>query len=354
MTFTLLISLISLVSLILLAWLSDFILQLLFKSSESYDEKHTVETQDGAKINLFRYKPEKKQTDQPILFVHGLMANHRNLAFNKQEGMAQYFNEKGYDCWAIDLRGRGKFVVNGQNWSFEEYLNQDIPATIEYILSETNCEKLHWIGHSMGGMLLLAYAGITDAEKKIASGTTIGSPVTLKNPPILKKIATTFLSLPETINAILDPFFKFVFAGIIYSIPWRVWFLLILERKFSLKAFRVVNNVIVTRVNYRVPLQFLRWLGTGQWDSDDSTIDYRENLKNINLPVMSVIGRHDELCPDRETAGFSRIGSEEKKAIVASRKNGFKQNYDHVSLVFAGRARDDIFPNIEKWVSKNT
>lgn len=336
--------------LVLFAWVANWILWGLYSDEEAYDEHRTIHTEGGCELDLWRYKPEQPNDCPPVMLVHGLTANHRNLAFDEQYGLAQYLNRQGYDCWAIDLRGRDQFWASGEPWCFDDYLDHDLPRAVDYILEETESEQLHWVGHSMGGMLLLAYAGTRTDTDKLASGTTIGSPAFLEEPWFLRRFAAGFLNLPQTIYSVFRPILHFIFAGLLYSIPWRIWLFLLVEQRFSRDVLRLVSNVIVTRVNYRVPLQFLKWLGTGEWISQEGEVDYREGLGDVDVPTFMLVGQRDELCPDRETSGFDLLGCTDKKFRNAAQENGYRYTYDHISLVFSSGAREELFPEIENWI----
>lgn len=339
---------------LLCLWGLDWGLSNYFSIKDTYDEQHTVTTDDGVELNLWRYKPDSPNGSPPVFLVHGLTANHRNLAFDDRKGLAQFLNRKGYDCWAIDLRGRGQFRSSNGTWCFDDYLDHDVPSAIDHVLDETDSDAIHWIGHSMGGMLLLAHAGSAENTRPIASGVTIGSPVQLNEPTVFKRIASYFMNLPNWIYRFVRPFLMGGFLLQVYLIPWRLWFLILIERTYSREALRVISNVIVPRVNYRVPLQFLRWLGTGKWNSSDGRRNYRDNLSNVDVPMLTVIGGRDLLCPDRETAGFDRLGSPDKRLLKAARSEGFSRDYDHVSLVFAESARDELFTEIESWIASHS
>jgi pimeloyl-ACP methyl ester carboxylesterase len=104
----------------------------------------------------------------PILMVPGLASageptydlppqkNHASLA----EALAR----RGWDVWIADLRGNGRADrplappllrpwSSTACWTVDTHLELDAPCVLSYVLLQTKAPSLHWVGHSMGGML---------------------------------------------------------------------------------------------------------------------------------------------------------------------------------------------------------
>src|SRR5262249_22287135 len=60
-------------------------------------------------------------------------------------------------------------------WRFEDYVHHDAPAALRKVLKETGARQVHWVGHSMGGMIAYALL-MSPVHDKIASAVTLGSP----------------------------------------------------------------------------------------------------------------------------------------------------------------------------------
>ena len=58
---------------------------------------------------------------------------------------------------------------------FDDFIEKDIPAAIDYVLNLTNQKKVHWVGHSMGGMVAYAFCQL-ETSKKIKSVCAVASP----------------------------------------------------------------------------------------------------------------------------------------------------------------------------------
>ncbi len=82
-----------------------------------------------------------------IFFVHGIGA--RRSAWNK---IAEYLQDN-FTCVTYDLRGHGDSATGLLPYSLD-----DLVEDLEGVRRKTNIEKMHIVGHSLGGMIGPAYA----------------------------------------------------------------------------------------------------------------------------------------------------------------------------------------------------
>src|SRR5688572_24201457 len=104
-------------TLVLAAMLYWTWLQSLYPEKLSTDEVFTVTTSDLWKLRVCRYR-RGRSLGEPILLVHGSGANHHNFTCPEGGSLIDYLVEKGYDCWAVDLRGcRSSQPPFGFHWT---------------------------------------------------------------------------------------------------------------------------------------------------------------------------------------------------------------------------------------------
>jgi alpha-beta hydrolase superfamily lysophospholipase len=103
-----------------------------------------------------------------LLFVHGL-AEHTG----RYRHVMEHFAARGYECFAVDMRGHGKSPGRRVHVNrFDEYLT-DVRAGHD-LAREANPERqLFLIGHSQGGLITLRYAL---AHPQDLAGIVISSP----------------------------------------------------------------------------------------------------------------------------------------------------------------------------------
>lgn len=82
-----------------------------------------------------------------------------SFSYSLQLYVAYLLYDQGYDVWMGNARGNTysrnhvKYNENQQqfwDFSFHELAVFDLPASIDYVLHETNHTSLHYIGHSQG------------------------------------------------------------------------------------------------------------------------------------------------------------------------------------------------------------
>ena len=153
-----------------------------FAFEPGYEAIHLVRTRDGCRIALYRYPASARRYETPVLLCHGLGANRFNFDLGPEVSLARYLQQEGFEVWSMDLRGRGipsrdpgATLRRGRTHVFDDYVSEDARAAIRHVLDETGASRVHWVGHSMGGLVLYAVLQGEEAES-IASGVAIGSP----------------------------------------------------------------------------------------------------------------------------------------------------------------------------------
>jgi pimeloyl-ACP methyl ester carboxylesterase len=85
--------------------------------------------------------------------------------------------ERGARVFLGELRGHGDSRVHdSHSWSLQTHLDLDCPALIEETRARADVDRLHLIGHSMGGMLGCA---LLERDPPLASLTAVATPLRL-------------------------------------------------------------------------------------------------------------------------------------------------------------------------------
>ncbi|EDW12735.1 lipase 1 [Drosophila mojavensis] len=120
-------------------------------------EKHTVNTDDGYILEMHRIP---RPGGRPVFLMHGLLCSSAAFVLmGPKNGLGYLLYDQGYDVWMGNARGNTyskNHVRYNENqsefwdFSFHELAIFDLPASIDYVLHETNRTSLHYIGHSQG------------------------------------------------------------------------------------------------------------------------------------------------------------------------------------------------------------
>lgn len=99
-------------------------------------------------LNQFHYQINGKNSGLPkLVFLHGLMgfgANWRRIVSQLEDS---------FEILTFDQRGHGRSFKPDSGYAPEDYARD-----LEKILNELGWEKIHLVGHSMGGRNALAFA----------------------------------------------------------------------------------------------------------------------------------------------------------------------------------------------------
>ncbi|XP_052873153.1 lipase 3-like [Anopheles cruzii] len=125
---------------------------------EEYEDRQQEDGHDEP--NLLRFGPRKPQFRGAVLLVPGLFSTAADFVITGPEnGLAFVLADAGYDVWMASVRG-SRFarknvhltVAQSEFWdfSFHEIGTIDIAAIIDYILLETNEQRLYYVGHNQG------------------------------------------------------------------------------------------------------------------------------------------------------------------------------------------------------------
>ncbi|KAI5425898.1 hypothetical protein KIW84_031647 [Lathyrus oleraceus] len=146
--------------------LNDGVCSSLVKTQGYACEEHLVTTKDGYVLNMQRILPRGKPGNSiPVVLQHGLFMDGVTwLLLPPSQSLAFLLADNGFDVWIANSRGtkysyqHTSFSSNSSdywNWSWDELVAYDLPATFEYVHDQTR-QKLHYVGHSQGTLVALA------------------------------------------------------------------------------------------------------------------------------------------------------------------------------------------------------
>ena len=144
-----------------------------------------IETEDGAQIALHRFASDADETQlrdrTPILFCHGIMSNRFSFDLIADRSFPRHLASLGYDVWMLELRNSGAaatsslFGTSNYEHSMDAYIDHDVRTAIDTVIARTGQPKVHWVGHSMGSMVLYGYIS-RHSDSKLASIVSFGGP----------------------------------------------------------------------------------------------------------------------------------------------------------------------------------
>jgi alpha-beta hydrolase superfamily lysophospholipase len=314
-------------------------------------------SEDGWRIALHVYEPSgEKPRRHPVVLCHGLAANHMAFDTHADTSLARHLASRGYLALAVDLRGHGhseRPTPRGERrfgWSFDDYLLYDVPAAIAYAKRVSGASAVHWVGHSMGG--LLAYAHLArGGSRDLRSVTAIGSSLDYSGAKsgfhslvplraLLDRIPFVPIGLlgrvmGSLVGRVETPFERFnVWPSNVDPDHWR---------QISHRGFHAVSPPVMA--------QLASAMQTGGLRSRDGSTAYSDGLASATAPVLAIAGDRDAQCPpDAAERTLAALGSPRRELRVFGRSHGHGEHYGHFDLVMGRRAKSEVFPCIDAWV----
>ncbi|XP_021298853.1 uncharacterized protein LOC110427639 isoform X1 [Herrania umbratica] len=241
------------------------------------------------------------------------------------------------------------------DWDFDHYLEEDVPAAMEYIRAQTkpNDGKLVAIGHSMGGILLyamLSRCGSEGREPKLKAVVTLASSLDYTSSKSTLKLLLPLADPAQALNVPVVPLGTLLAAA--YPLSSRPPYVLAwLNNLISAEDMMhpellkklVLNNFCT------IPAKLILQLTTafrekGLCDRSGKFF-YRDHLHKSNVPVLAVAGDQDLICPPEAVEETVKLFPEN---LVTYKVFGDHQgpHYAHYDLVGGRLAVEQVYPCI--------
>jgi len=107
-------------------------------------------------------KAPQFSVETPILLLHGLFINRAGWFWFK---------------WALRRRGfRNLVTINLSSFHNEEALTEQVAKRVDELRHSLNVERVHLVGHSMGGVIARNYLQLRGGENKVDRCIFLGTP----------------------------------------------------------------------------------------------------------------------------------------------------------------------------------
>ncbi len=316
-------------------------------------EKIILKTPDHWNIALYKYKNSNVTRKYPVFLLHGIASNHTiwDTGFRDYD-FALHLVDQGYQVYSLDLRGRtgsdGPHTGRGDVWSIDDYLLCDLPAAIEYILEDCNAEKLHWVGHSLGGILGFFYQ-IRHKAGNLQSLTAFSSALTY-----------TF----STINH-FRTYMDYLSAFLYY--PVDVWYKVVypfIDMDTYLTRFIWNADNLTPEVKRFIINNTVQKIAVLEWNQI-KTISAAEGMPRISggfnhyvndrrivTPAFLITGDRDWVCAvDGVEWTRDQLKCPTRLAIFG-KEYGSKNHYGHLDIVCGINAPKETWPAAVGWLAE--
>jgi pimeloyl-ACP methyl ester carboxylesterase len=328
-------------------------------------------TEDGWRLGVRQYRPARLDPGKlPVVLCHGLGLNATFWTLTENHLPAQ-LAARGYNVFVFDIRGSGENAhlgrcdrVNGllrqtilrergeRGWTVDDLVKYDVPAVLDYVQRETGHDRVNWIGHSLGGMLVFTFLELSPHPERIANFVGMGSTIIQADVP-----QTDMLRANQGLRILT-----------LFASPGRLGRPLAFFRAPGMERIdrfyysnENVDRLTISRF-YGYTLedtgpgalrQLAPYLKYGHMFSADRTVDYSAMLGEITTPTLLIAGDGDIMSDVASTElTFAGLGSPDKAIMRFGKSMGHVADYGHCDLVWSRHAPKDIFPPLIDWLDQ--
>ncbi len=302
-----------------------------FTAHDITSESHFVQVTERDRLHIKRIYCDPQ--GPPVFMVHGAIENGRIFYSNSNKGLAPYLACHGYDVYVLDLRGRGQStpaIDRHAHYGQTETITEDIPAALDFIVSQRGQVAQYWIAHSWGGVLLSAYYARFDKHRHLVK-------------------AVVYIAVKRCVRV------------------WnwtRVYTVDLLWKGVGPLLTCIYGYLPATKLRLgsdnetrRSHADSVAWVKPGPWRDPEDGFDYGTAIKRLELPpILYLAGKGDKCLghPNDVYDFMQESGAANAKFVLLSKDNGHLYNYDHINIMTHPKALLDHFPMILQWLKLET
>ncbi|PRQ40283.1 putative serine aminopeptidase, S33, alpha/Beta hydrolase [Rosa chinensis] len=248
------------------------------------------------------------------------------------------------------------------DWDFDHYLEEDIPAVMEYILVESKPKdgKLLAIGHSMGGILLYAMLSRCGSEGRtcnLAAVVTLASSLDYTSSKSTLKLLIPLADPAQALNVPVVPLGTLLAAA--YPLSSRPPYVLSwLNDLISAQGMMhpellkklVLNNFCT--IPAKLLLQLTTAFKEGGLRDRSGTYLFKDHIHKSNVPILALAGDKDLICPPEAVEETVKVIPEHLVTYKVFGESG-GAHYAHYDLVGGRMAAEQVYPCIIEFLSQH-
>lgn len=283
-----------------------------------------IRTADDVELSARLYLPHKEAPRAIVICAHAMMVDMRTF---EKSGFANVLASRGYGVFVFNFRGRDPNAPS--DWSYEDLLQQDVPAVIDKVSELMPELPSVWLGHSLGGHVGLAAHGcnhLSTVHATVLISTNVWLPSLEHN--LMRRFRKSLYML-----------FGRVMVGLFGTVP----------------VVRLGVGTVDEAPTYLKDL--IAWWKNDCWGTTQEGPDYLSTLKNLESPVLSVVGSDDriEAHPDAVRAFLEAFQPKNSTVLIADHHwTGGKVPTDHMRLITSRHSAPgwhQICDWLDEWVT---
>lgn len=300
-------------------------------------------TEDGWSAPLWRLPAKPGATGEPVILASGIGLSPRSLDLDPSRSLVKHLHDEGFDVYLFTHRGSPDARPPSESPAvdFDGIIAHDVPAAIAVARSLSGAQRVHWIGHGLGGQFLVGHIA-SDGLNDIAAGVLLSTPVRfekLKATP--RRIAAVAKLLPESWRIPTRRIQE------VLTVASRPSDLASLTLRMEGPMARALLTEAADDMSAGLIQQLATWHEHGQLTDRSNRFDYLEGLGGRKAHLLVVGSPSDNLCSlTAAKPAFERLAP------------GFGEwleldgGWGHLDLIAGADARRTIFPRLSGWLEQ--
>lgn len=245
------------------------------------------------------------------------------------------------------------------DWDFDTYLEEDVPAAMEYILTHaaTSDGKVLSVGHSMGGILLYAMLAIREERAGIAGAVALASSLDYGVSDTSLKMLLPLTDPAQMLNVPVIPLGALMSA--IHPLATRPPYALA-YLGYQVSARQMMEPDLFKKLvcnNFcTIPVKLLLQLATvfkpGGLQNREGSVKYMDRLRSCKVPVLAIAGDEDLICPPIAVTDTLKAFPQDTVTYKLFGGGEDERHYGHYDLLCARTAKEEVYPVILDFLVK--
>lgn len=279
---------------------------------------HFLKTTDNVNIALWETQPKTQPSQQYIFLTHGAFSTHKICL-----GIAEFLANMGYRCFILEWRNHGASEKIKHDFDFETVALYDIKTAFDYLYNNLNIKQLHCITHSGGGICLTMFLIRYPHYKTHIKSMTL--------------VACQAFALINHRLDFMPLYLAKTLTKIIGFIPARLF------------------KLGTENESYATMSLWFDWNLTGRFLSRDKSLNYREKMSDIDIPILSICAFGDKkIAPVRACQVFLQSFENTKNRLaIFGVDYGHLENYSHGRILLSRHASQEVWQEIVSWIEQH-
>jgi polyhydroxyalkanoate synthase len=315
-----------------------------------YEVVHTE-----GKMRLLHYHTTVKKThDVPLLVIYALINKPYILDLQPDRSVIRTLLSEGFDVYMVDW---GTPTEGDKYLTLDDYVNWYINDAVDFIREKHDMDSISVLGYCMGGTLSVMFTAIH--PEKVRNFILMAAPLDFEADGGLLKIWSQKEyfdpdKLVDTVGLVPGEFLNFGYLLLdpvnnLYS-KYLKFIDKVDDEKFVEMFFRmekwIDDGIPLAGEAFR---EFIRKLyQENQLVNNELRLNGNKvNLRNIDMPLLSLVAKYDHLVPKESSMSFNDLVSSADKDMIMFPTG-------HIGLSVSSATHSKLWPDVAKWLRKRS